>query len=182
MNGPIEEEGEAMRTSNLRRLALGLAATVALAGSLGLRPPALAEREGSVADWAAVRSIVAGIKGVATTPPAHLVTTHFTDGMLMGNGDIGVAAGGTTSTERFLFGKSNLWGSTLNPGRVRAATVTSEKGGTLRLADPFAGGEVHVARVGGDEGDGRSVRFTLTGGVISFRTSPGATYRITNEV
>jgi hypothetical protein len=72
--------------------------------------------------------------------------------------------------------------SELKAGRVRSATVTSEKGGTLRLVDPFAGGEVHVAQIGGDEGDGRSVRFTLAGGVISFRTSPGVTYRITNEM
>jgi len=113
-----------------------MVAVVALAGSLSLRPPARADQEGGPeADWATVSALLSGIQGVATTPPSHFVTTHFTDGMLMGNGDIGAAAGGTTSTQRFLFGKSDFWGSSLNPGRNRLENSIISLGG-LTLSSP----------------------------------------------
>src|SRR5262245_19148422 len=119
-----------IRSARLRRLALAMVAVLAVAASLSLRSPVRAEREGgSEGDWAAVRALLAGIQGVATAPPAHLVTTHFTDGMLMGNGDIGVAAGGTVSTEQFKFGKSDFWGSSLNPGRNRLENSVISLGG-----------------------------------------------------
>jgi hypothetical protein len=125
-----------LRSTGFRRLAVALVAVVALAGSLSLRPPVRAEEEGgSEADWSAVRGLLSGIEGVATTPPSHLVTTHFTDGMLLGNGDIGVTVGGTTSTQRFLFGKSDFWGSTLNPGRNRLEDSIISLGG-LTLSSP----------------------------------------------
>jgi hypothetical protein len=125
-----------IRSSRLRRLALAMVAVLAVAVSLSLRSPVRAEHEdGSEGDWAAVRALLSGIKGVATTPPAHLVTTHFTGGMLMGNGDIGVAAGGTTSTEQFKFGKSDFWGSSLNPGRNRLENSVISLGG-LTLSSP----------------------------------------------
>ena len=108
-----------LRSASLRRLAFAMVAVMALAGSMTVRPAVRAESEGGQeSEWATVRSLLSGIQGVSTAPPAHFVTTHFTDGALMGNGDIGVAAGGTTSSERYLFGKSDLWGSSLNPGRT----------------------------------------------------------------
>jgi hypothetical protein len=125
-----------IRGNAFRRLALAMVAVLAVAASMSLRSPVRAEQEGGPeADWASVRALLSGIKGVATTPPAHLVTTHFTDGMLMGNGDIGVAAGGTTSTEQFKFGKSDLWGSSLNPGRNRLENSVLALGG-LTLSSP----------------------------------------------
>src|SRR6266700_1432260 len=64
--------------------------------------------------------------------------------------------------------------SELKGGRVLSATIASEKGGTLRLADPWSAGSVRVVQASDEEGEGRPVRFTLTGGVISFRNTPGA--------
>ena len=62
------------------------------------------------ADWADIQSFLSAIQGVATNPPKDIVTTKFTSGMLMGNGDIGVVAGDTTTTQKFYFGKGDFPG------------------------------------------------------------------------
>src|SRR2546429_9594530 len=116
-----------LRTARPRRLAVAMVAGVALGGSPPLRAAVGAEGDREQeSDWAAVRALLANIKGVATTPPDHLVTTHFTDGLLMGNGDIGVAAGRPPPGPRDPFREKGLWGSSLPPprGPPRAANST----------------------------------------------------------
>lgn len=67
-------------------------------------------------DWAAIRGFLSQIKGVATAPlaPAGLMSEKFTTGMLLGNGDIGVVVGGTTTTQKFFFGKGDFLGQALD--------------------------------------------------------------------
>jgi hypothetical protein len=62
-------------------------------------------------DWAAIQSFLGGLKGVVTSPPQGIVNQRFTAGLLMGNGDIGVVAGDTTSQQKFYFGKNDFWGT-----------------------------------------------------------------------
>jgi len=62
-------------------------------------------------DWANIQSFLGGIKGVVTSPPQGIVSDRFTAGLLMGNGDIGVVAGDTTSQQKFYFGKNDFWGT-----------------------------------------------------------------------
>src|SRR5262249_12967522 len=60
----------------------------------------LAESSRTAQDWVTVQSIVGKIHGVSTTPPKNLITPKFTSGALMGNGDIGVVAGDTTTAQQ----------------------------------------------------------------------------------
>ena len=66
-------------------------------------------------EWSRVQAIVGSVHGISTQPPQNVITPKFTSGALMGNGDIGVVAGGPTTTEqRFSFGKSDFWGTHWN--------------------------------------------------------------------
>jgi hypothetical protein len=62
-------------------------------------------------DWPVLQGILSGIQGVATTPPAGVVTAKYTPGMLLGNGDLGVVVGDTTTSQKFYFAKNDFWGS-----------------------------------------------------------------------
>ena len=69
----------------------------------------------SAEEWSAITRIIGGIQGVSTMPPKDLVTTKYTSGALIGNGDIGVVVGDTTTEDqRFWFGKSDFWGTHWN--------------------------------------------------------------------
>ncbi len=62
--------------------------------------------------WASVQALLAGIHGVSTVPPANLISSKYSSGALMGNGDIGVVAGdASVSQQTFHFGKSDFWGA-----------------------------------------------------------------------
>jgi hypothetical protein len=62
--------------------------------------------------WEAVQNLLSGIHGVSTSPPGNLISGKYTSGALMGNGDIGVVAGdSSTSRQSFYFGKSDFWGA-----------------------------------------------------------------------
>ena len=94
-------------------------------------------------DWARVEAIVGPIHGISTEPPKNVITPKFTSGALMGNGDIGVVAGGPTMTEqRFSFGKSDFWGTHWNTGH-NAPEVSILQLGSLTLTSPgvTSGGE-----------------------------------------
>ena len=87
-------------------------------------------------DWTTVQSIVGRIHGISTTPPPNLVTPKFTSGALMGNGDIGVVAGDTnTSQQRYSFGKSDFWGTHWNT-RHNAPEVSILSLGSLTISSP----------------------------------------------
>ena len=90
----------------------------------------------STPDWQAIQAVAGGIQGVFTAPPANLVTPKFTSGALMGNGDIGVVAGSsTTSSQTFWFGKSDFWGSHWN-AKHNAPEVSILSLGALTLSSP----------------------------------------------
>ncbi|WP_413099582.1 glycoside hydrolase family 95-like protein [Streptomyces sp. Inha503] len=59
-------------------------------------------------------------------------------------------------------------------GGVRYVDVTSDKGNRFALATPWRGDRVTVV-----DDHGRRVAHTTRDGVVSFRTAPGRTYRLT---
>lgn len=86
------------------------------------------------ADWPRVQAIVGKIHGISTAPPTGLVTTKYTSGALLGNGDIGIAVGDTDAArQRFWFGKSDFWGTHWN-ARHKAPEVSILSLGSLVLS------------------------------------------------
>jgi hypothetical protein len=63
-------------------------------------------------DWTVLQNLLSTIRGVATAPITDIESNiKYTNGMLLGNGDVGVVVGGeTTSLQKFHFGKSDFWG------------------------------------------------------------------------
>lgn len=90
------------------------------------------------ADWNELRPVLENIHGVATTPPQHVVQNHFTDGMLLGNGDLGVVVGGTVSEQKFYFGKGDFWGSHWEPRHSALLPSILSLGG-LTISSPEPG-------------------------------------------
>lgn len=87
-------------------------------------------------DWMRVQDIVGSIQGISTAPPQGVITPKFTSGALMGNGDIGVVAGGPTVAEqRFSFGKSDFWGTHWNV-KHNAPEVSILQLGSLTVTSP----------------------------------------------
>src|SRR5271154_5026043 len=86
-------------------------------------------------DWSTVQALLRGIHGISTAPPEKIVTPKYTSGALMGNGDIGVVAGDTTTSQRFYFGKSDFWGTHWNTGH-NAPEVSIISLGTLTVSSP----------------------------------------------
>ncbi|MEU5727155.1 Ig-like domain-containing protein [Micromonospora sp. NPDC047738] len=65
-------------------------------------------------DWAKLQQILSGIAGSVTSPLkiSDVNKGSYTTGQLMGNGDIGaVAAGVSTTSQQFYFGKNDFWGT-----------------------------------------------------------------------
>jgi len=86
-------------------------------------------------DWTTIQSLLKGIHGISTAPPQNIVTPKYTAGALMGNGDIGVVAGDTTTSQRFYFGKSDFWGTHWN-ARHNAPEVSILSLGNLTITSP----------------------------------------------
>ncbi|WHY64777.1 Ig-like domain-containing protein [Neobacillus sp. SuZ13] len=66
-------------------------------------------------DWSEIQKMLANYYGSITTPLkiTDVSSGGYTKGQLMGNGDIGViAAGVSTTSQQFYFGKNDLWGTT----------------------------------------------------------------------
>jgi hypothetical protein len=91
-----------------------VAAYAAFAGLTGLTAAAAPED-----DWTQLSALLANIQGVATTPPAGIVTDKFTTGALLGNGDIGAVAGDTVTTQKFYFSKGDFLGGFHNIAKRR---------------------------------------------------------------
>jgi hypothetical protein len=102
--------------------ALALAAVVAL--PLSGCTAASAATHSAADDWAQVQAILGGIQGRASAPIGNVTTKKFTAGMLMGNGDLGVVAGGAnTTSQKFYFGKNDFWGTAWNSGHSQLVTA-----------------------------------------------------------
>jgi uncharacterized protein YjdB len=66
-------------------------------------------------DWSEIQKILANYYGSITSPLriTDISEGRYTKGQVMGNGDIGViAAGVSTTSQQFYFGKNDLWGTT----------------------------------------------------------------------
>lgn len=67
-------------------------------------------------EWSNLKNKLSTVKATWTKPPADIVNTKLSTGMLMGNGDIGVVAGDSINQQKFYFGKSDFWGASVkNP-------------------------------------------------------------------
>jgi hypothetical protein len=114
---------------------LNLVPVAALLAALVIASNASGQSTERRGDWAAIQTLLGGIHGVSTTIPPNLVTPKYTSGALMGNGDIGVVAGDTTSSQRFYFGKSDFWGTHWNAGH-NAPEVSIISLGNLKVSSP----------------------------------------------
>jgi len=100
-------------------------------------------------DWATVERIVGPIHGVSTSPPDNLITPKFTTGALLGNGDVGVVAGDSdTSQQTFRFGKSDFWGTHWNEGH-KAPEVSILSFGWLTISSPATATQANFPEAGG---------------------------------
>ncbi|PZE21618.1 glycosyl hydrolase family 95 catalytic domain-containing protein [Paenibacillus xerothermodurans] len=66
-------------------------------------------------DWSEIQKLLTDIYGSVTSPLkiTDVSQGKYTQGQLMGNGDIGViAAGVSTTSQQFYFGKNDFWGTT----------------------------------------------------------------------
>ncbi|MBM9503500.1 glycosyl hydrolase family 95 catalytic domain-containing protein [Actinacidiphila acididurans] len=71
---------------------------------------------------------VAKYQGVWTSPPTHLTGGDTTDAPMMGNGDVGVAVGGTIANQTFYLGKNDFWSATSHAIRPLGRIVVSAAG------------------------------------------------------
>lgn len=90
-------------------------------------------------DWSVVQKLVGSIHGVSTAPPEGIVVPKYTSGALMGNGDIGVVAGGSMDTQRFYFAKSDFWGAHWNE-RHNRPEISILSLGSLTVSSPASHG------------------------------------------
>lgn len=126
------------------KFGLALVCCVAVSGTVVGQAP------GEAHDWGVVQKLVGGIHGVSTAPPEGVVVPKYTAGALMGNGDIGVVAGGTMHTQRFYFAKSDFWGAHWNV-RHNRPEISILSLGTLTVSSPISdGGKDAVYRMDQD--------------------------------
>jgi hypothetical protein len=116
--------------------ALGALAAVVVALPVSGCGVANAATRSAADDWAAIQGILGGIHGAASAPIGNVTTNKFTPGMLLGNGDIGVIAGGSTNTsQKFYFGKNDFWGTAWNSGHSTLVTAILSLG-SLTISSP----------------------------------------------
>jgi alpha-L-fucosidase 2 len=89
--------------------------------------------------------IVQQYQGVWTTPPTNLTSGETIDAQLMGNGDVGIAVGGSISNQTFYIGKNDFFSSTshaIKPlGRI-VVTATGLAGSSYSVVQDIAHAEV----------------------------------------
>jgi len=88
-------------------------------------------------EWQRLEALLSRIHGKSTSVPENLITSKYTSGALMGNGDIGVVVAGDPliSRQSFWFGKSDFWGTHWN-ARHNAPEVSILSLGRLTISSP----------------------------------------------
>ena len=145
-----------MKLSARPRLAVSTAVVVALAGtvvSTALSRTAMADTVTASQAW----RIVQQYTGVWTSPPATLTNGETVDAPLLGNGDIGVAVGGSIADQTMYIGKNDFFSSASHAIRPL---------GRIVITDPaMSGSSYHVVQnIANAEVDGS---YTLGGQTLS---------------
>jgi alpha-L-fucosidase 2 len=125
-----------------QRAAAVLAGVLVTAGLTALQAtaPAAAQETAAVGDPTAPQALsaVAQFQGVWNSPPTNLSGGETTDAPLLGNGDVGVAIGGSIDDQTFYLGKNDFFST---------ATNAIEPLGRIVLAVPgLAGSSYHVVQ------------------------------------
>ena len=111
--------------------------------------------------WTALSAKLDGITG-RTTSPLNVVTNAFTNGALLGNGDLGAVSGGSATSQQLYFGRADFFGriwSTSNEYRDSILRV-----GTLQITGAAAAGVGYEMVQDIRRGE---VRTTLTSGLTT---------------
>ena len=110
-----------------RRRATGIAVVMALAGAMVttvFSAPALADSVTANQAW----RIAQQYTGVWTSPPTQLATGETVDAPLMGNGDLGVAVGGSIANQTMYIGKNDFFSSSSHAIKPLGRIVVSASG------------------------------------------------------
>jgi alpha-L-fucosidase 2 len=110
----------------LRRAASAATATALVAAALTtvMSQPAAAD---SITGTQAANT-VSQYQGVWTSPPTTLTNGETVDAPMMGNGDVGVAVGGSIGNQTFYLGKNDFWSSTSHAIKPLGRIVVSAGG------------------------------------------------------
>jgi alpha-L-fucosidase 2 len=132
--------------SGRRAVSLGLAALLMTFG-LSSATTSFAQAAAGSADPTPTLALdtVQQFQGVWTSPPTNLSGGETTDAPLMGNGDVGVAVGGSINDQTFYIGKNDFFSTTTNAieplGRVVVA-ASSMAGSSYHVVQNIAQAEV----------------------------------------
>jgi alpha-L-fucosidase 2 len=134
-----------------RTVSLGLAALLmafglsAAAASLTQTSPAQAAASSDDPTPTLALDTVQQFQGGWTSPPTNLSGGETTDAPLMGNGDVGVAVGGSINDQTFYIGKNDFFSTTTNAieplGRV-VVTASSMAGSSYHVVQNIAQAQV----------------------------------------
>ncbi|MEV0622302.1 discoidin domain-containing protein [Nonomuraea sp. NPDC050404] len=101
-----------------------------LSTSLAAQP---AQADSPAREWSDVRRILSGITDAYTAPPAlnTVLTTGYTSGLLLGNGDLHVTSDARDREQTFYLAKSDFWRSN---GQPHLGEITVAEGGKPPVA------------------------------------------------
>jgi alpha-L-fucosidase 2 len=125
--------------SGRRAVSLGLAALLMTFG-LSAASTSLAQAAAGSYDPTPTLALdtVQQFQGVWTSPPTNLSGGETTDAPLMGNGDVGVAVGGSINDQTFYIGKNDFFSTTTN--------AIEPLGRVVVAASSMAGSSYHVVQ------------------------------------
>ncbi|MDR3328684.1 MAG: hypothetical protein LBS63_01065, partial [Prevotellaceae bacterium] len=112
--------------------------------------------QGNAADWEEVQALIAPYAGEWSDAAYEgLFTSRVPHTALMGNGDIGVASGGSASSKTFYVSKGDFWAYNGSPVPVGGITIRRRGGAaggasSLREVQDMLNAEVRTDFVAGD--------------------------------
>ncbi|MFE2728574.1 hypothetical protein [Kitasatospora sp. NPDC059327] len=90
-------------------------------------------------EWADLSQRLDRLAGVHSSPPSDVQTDGYTTGSLLGNGNLGVAVGGSEHRQSLYFGRNDFW-SSKSPGNNTPITI-----GGLTVRTPYDRGDEGTA-------------------------------------